>query len=73
MTIDTLEAELLRLPRSARARLAERLISSLDEDSEIEQAWEEVAEHRYQQYLAGDMDTVPVDEAMAEIRSKLSQ
>lgn len=52
MTIEQVEAEVLRLPRAERARLAELLISSLDEDSEIERAWEDEAERRYQRYLA---------------------
>ncbi len=71
MTIDQLESEALKLPRHVRARLAETLISSLDEDSEIEQAWEEEAERRYQRYLAGEEDTVSAAEALAEIRTEL--
>lgn len=39
MSFERLEAELLKLPRDVRARLAERLISSLDVDSKIEEAW----------------------------------
>jgi hypothetical protein len=48
MSIEQLEAEALKLPRHIRARLAEALIASLDEDSESEQAWEDEAEVRYQ-------------------------
>ena len=50
MTMQQLEAEVLQLPRHDRAALAQALISSLDEDSEIEQPWLEVAERRYQSY-----------------------
>jgi hypothetical protein len=71
MTIEQLEAEALKLPRHARARLAESLISSLDDDSEIELAWEDEAEKRYQLYLAGKEDTLSADEAIAQIRSEL--
>lgn len=71
MTVEQLEAEVLKLPLHQRAHLAERLLSSLDEDSEIEQAWEDVAESRYQQYLAGGMETVSASEALAEIRAEL--
>ncbi len=71
MTVEQLEAEVLKLPLHQRAQLAERLLSSLDEDSEIEQAWEDVAERRYQQYLAGEMETVSASEALAEIRAEL--
>lgn len=73
MTVEQLEAEALKLPRGVRAHLAERLISSLDEDSEVEQAWEAEAERRYQQYLAGEMESVPASEALAEIRADLDR
>ncbi|HLL46036.1 MAG TPA: addiction module protein [Longimicrobiaceae bacterium] len=73
MTVEQLEAEVLKLPLHQRAQLAERLLSSLDEDSEIEQAWEDVAERRYQQYLAGEMETVSASEALAEIRAELKR
>lgn len=73
MTVEQLEAELLKLPLRERAQLAERLLSSLDEDSEIERAWEDVAETRYQQYLAGEVETGSASEALAEIRAELKQ
>jgi hypothetical protein len=71
MTIEQFEAEALKLPRYARARLAEALISSLDDDSEIERAWGEEAEERYQRYLAGQEDALPAAEVLAELRSEL--
>lgn len=71
MLIDQFEAEALKLPRHMRARLAEALISSLDEDSEIEQAWEDEAERRYQRYLAGEEEVISAEEALAEIRAEL--
>jgi hypothetical protein len=46
MTIEQLESALLKLPPSQRARLAERLIASLDEESELESAWYDEAERR---------------------------
>lgn len=73
MTVEQLEAEVLKLPLHQRAQLAERLLSSLDEDSEIEQAWEDVAESRYRQYLAGEMEAVSASEALAEIRAELNR
>ncbi len=73
MTLEQLEAEALKLPPGVRAHLAERLISSLDEDSEIEQAWEDEAERRYQQYLSGEMDAISAADALAEIRAELSR
>lgn len=73
MTIEQVEAEVLKLPRQVRARLAEALISSLDEDSEMEQAWEDVAENRYQRYLAGEEEAIPAAQALAEIRAELTR
>ena len=48
MSIDALEAEALKLDPSARARLAERLLESLETLSEEEDArlWAEEAERR---------------------------
>ena len=48
MSIDELEAEVLKLEPRARARLAERLLDSLDRlsDEENEQLWSEEAERR---------------------------
>lgn len=73
MTIEQVEAEVLRLPRAEWARLAELLISSLDEDSEIERAWEDEAERRYQRYLAGNEEAIPAAQVLAEIRAELEQ
>jgi putative addiction module component (TIGR02574 family) len=71
MTTSQLEAEILKLPRSVRARLAERLLLSLDDDNEIEQAWAEEANRRYQSYLNGDEKMFPADEVLASIRKEL--
>lgn len=73
MTIEQVEAEALKLPRPVRARLAEALIASLDEDSEIEQAWEDEAERRYQRYLAGEEEVIPAAQALTEIRAELER
>jgi hypothetical protein len=48
MSIDELEAEVLKLEPRVRARLAERLLDSLERlsDEENEQLWAEEAERR---------------------------
>lgn len=71
--IGQVEAEVLKLPRLVRPRLAEALIPSLDEDSEIEQAWEDEAERRYRCYLAGEEEAVPAAQALTEIRTELQR
>jgi putative addiction module component (TIGR02574 family) len=63
MTLEQLEQELLKLPATERARLAERLISSLDEESELEKAWYDEAERRLSAIRAGAVREVPADEA----------
>jgi hypothetical protein len=70
MTIppDQLEAELLRLPREERARLAELLAESVD--SEVAAGWEEEIARRLQAYERGEMEAVDAREALARLRAK---
>jgi putative addiction module component (TIGR02574 family) len=70
MTIEQLQAEALKLPKPHRARLAEALISSLDEDSDVDQAWDDEADRRYQRYLAGEEKVVAAEPALAELRAE---
>jgi len=62
MTIEELESALLKLPASERARLAERLLASLDEESELERAWYDEAERRLAEIQGGAVREVPADE-----------
>jgi putative addiction module component (TIGR02574 family) len=68
---DEVESAALQLPREERARLAERLIASLEEDGEIERAWIEEAERRYERYRAGEARVVPAAEVIARMRDRL--
>ncbi len=70
-TAEQIEAAALQLPPEERARLAERLIASLDEETEIERSWIEEAERRYERYRAGELKTVPASEVIARMRAKL--
>ena len=67
LPIERIEAEALRLPRPERARLAEVLILSLDEDAEIEQAWREEIERRLAELRAGSVSTIPSEEVFREL------
>lgn len=67
MTTAEFEAELLKLPRSVRARLAERLLASLDE-SEIDEAWAEEADRRYRAYRNGEESALPLEDVLEAIR-----
>jgi len=62
MTIDELESALLKLPAEERARLAERLIASLEEESELEQVWYDEAERRLAELEAGSVREVPAED-----------
>jgi putative addiction module component (TIGR02574 family) len=71
MSEDQVEIEALALPRHARARIAELLIASLDEDSEIERAWDEEVRRRVQEIRSGKVQTVPGEEVFKEIEDLL--
>lgn len=68
---EQIESAALQLAPEERARLAERLITSLDEQSDVERAWIEEAERRYDRYLAGDLKTVPAVEVIAKMRDQI--
>ena len=66
-----LEAAVMALPNSERARLAERLIASLDRDPEIEEAWAQEIRQRLERYRSGELQTVPAEEVMKEARERI--
>jgi putative addiction module component (TIGR02574 family) len=70
MTTDQIEQELLKLPATERARLAERRIASLDEDAEVEAAW--IAEIRRgdEELQSGVVEAIPVEDALKTIRTR---
>jgi putative addiction module component (TIGR02574 family) len=65
--VEELESAALQLPREARARIAERLIASLDEETRVEQAWVEEVRRRVRDFRAGKAETRPVDEVLDEV------
>lgn len=68
---ETLEAEALKLSISERAKLAEHLIASLDEDNEIEEAWAAETERRIAEIENGTVQLIPAAEAIARARAAL--
>ena len=68
-----LEAVLLALPRSERARLAERLLASLDEESEVEEAWHAEVRSRLERFRSGKLDAVSADSVHGEARRRLDR
>jgi len=71
MTRDQLEAAVLQLSASERARLAERLIASLDEDAELELEWQAEAERRDDEITSGQAKGIPLDSALESARARL--
>ena len=69
--LEILEAQALKLTTSERAPLAERLIASLDEDAETEEAWAVEVERRVAEIESGRVQMIPSDEAIARARESL--
>ena len=70
-TVREIESAAMRLPAHERARLAERLLTSLDEDAEVEQAWTDEVRKRLEDYRSGGLTAVSGAEVFAEARSRL--
>ena len=74
MTIDELEAEVLKLGPQGRARLAERLLASLESlsDEENVQLWGEEAERRDASWDARGESGRPAADVFRDARARLS-
>lgn len=70
---NSLEAQLLRLPPGDRARLAELLLTSLDEAAEpdAEAAWAAEAERRLTDLRAGTVAGLPAADVFARAAARL--
>ena len=68
-----LEAKVLKLPPEERARLAERLISSLDHqaDADSEELWIREAERRLDELESGAVDPIAAERVIEKARSSL--
>jgi putative addiction module component (TIGR02574 family) len=69
--VEVLEAEAMKLTAEERARLADRLIASLSEDAQIEEAWAVEVERRIAEIEAGRATVIPAAEAIARARNAL--
>ena len=70
------EDDALQLPEEDRARLAVRLLASLEEETEspeqIERLWVAEAERRFEELRDGVVPGIPAREVFAQLRAKLS-
>ena len=71
--VEKLTEEILSLPSDARALLADRLVESLDPltDEGVRDLWAAEALRRRDEVRSGKVETVPVDEVLARVRSLL--
>lgn len=70
--IDELSRKARSLPPEERIRLAEELLSSVqDSDEEIETAWEDEIKRRLDEVESGTAKLIPAEEVFAEIRQLL--
>lgn len=69
--VEELESAVLALPVAERARLAERLLASLDEEPEVEAAWVEEVRQRLAEYRTGEVETMTAEQVMEDARKRL--
>ena len=71
MTVDALRRAALQLDHAARANLGHDLLESLDDlsEGEIEQLWLQEAVRRHDAIAAGEVETIPGDEVLAQVRA----
>ena len=73
MTIEQVETEALKLDPEARAKLAEKLLRSLDDlpDEDIEQLWAEEATRRDAEIDSGVASLRDAEDVLRDARSRL--
>ncbi len=74
-SIEKLTEEILSLPSAARALLADKIVESLefDTDPSIQAAWTREARRRREEMRNGSVQPIPGDEALAQVRRLLEQ
>ena len=63
--LEIIEAQALSLTPEERAQLADRLITSLFDDQDIEEAWAIEVERRIKDIESGRVKLIPASEAIA--------
>ena len=74
MTVEQIEAEVLKLPEQAQVELLGRLMRSLADtaamDPDVAEAWAQEAVRRDAEMESGSVAGIPAEEVFAELRSK---
>ena len=68
---ETVEAQALKLSPEERAQLADRLLTSLFEDHDIEDAWAAEVERRIEEIENGRAKLIPAAESIARARAAI--
>lgn len=66
--LDELHAAVLALPEAERARLAARILASLDESPEVEAAWVSEVRDRLAAFRRGEIGTVSAKDVLSKAR-----
>lgn len=74
-SIEQLTEEILSLPSASRALLAEKLVESLefDTDPTIQAAWTIEAKRRRDEIRNGSVQPIPGEDALTQVRRLLEQ
>jgi putative addiction module component (TIGR02574 family) len=68
--LEVLQAHVLRLSATDRARLLDRLIASLDTDVGDEAAWDALADQRENSLDSGQVQVTPLEIVVARLESR---
>lgn len=71
LTYDQVAAEAMQLSAKERADLADKLWASVDTPEAVAAAWDAEIARRIAQIDSGEVETIPFEEVMAELRAKL--
>jgi putative addiction module component (TIGR02574 family) len=69
-TLESIAADALELTVEDRLALAEKMVMSIPEDPEIEEAWDKEIRRRIEQYDRGEVTGIPGPEVFRAIREK---
>lgn len=69
--LEIVEAQALKLSPEERGQLADRLITSLFEDHEIEDAWAAEVERRIEEIESGRAKLIPAADSIARARAAI--
>jgi putative addiction module component (TIGR02574 family) len=68
--LDDIQAEAMKLSIEERAELADRLWASLEPQADVDAAWAVEIERRVRQLETGEVETIPLEIVIGELRNK---